>query len=880
MRPVPLTTLKGGINRLRTKGAPRADQLYDLLNGYIDLAGGVSPREGTIRVASLTDQTVGLCAVNGVFHVFATSLVSVPPGYQCDVLAHPTDSALTLTRIWYASPFMGFLYVVAEFSNGDVFHYWLQSSGPWGANTVYYDGDIVLPSTPNGIAYQATRNLDPYSTWSTNTRIALNTIVEPTVYTGFVYKATAVAGANPHTGVVEPNWPTVENATVQEFGDFGASSTASSDLDPTTAEPLSSTITDRYGNSSTIAGQAGTVSSQTTAAAASTDVTTWAAGTTYPPGSVVQPTTSQGAFIGAIPNGDFEAGANGDWVLGSGTSIQNSVVYQGTKSLQLTVAGGEVNATMNSYGEVTPGQSVTVTAYGNPNNTGSNLSLILALRWYDSSDTFLSENRTGFNQGGGYRPITLTATAPAGATRVRVRLIAANGTSSKTGYFDLVSWDLQQPAQVSNFLYEAVQANSAASGTSEPAWPTVAGNTVVDGGVTWRAIGTSIITWTAIPILKSGGSEPTWPTTIGNSVADGNMSWVAVNRQITDSKCPNSVAVAAGASHIFAGDDDITSFSAAVDPTDWTTAANAGYLPTGLNNYGNNPVAMLALYRSNLMVFNSGGYQMWQIDPDPQNMALLDAQPVGSIWPRAAQAVANDLLFLTEVGVRNLGTVGATANMQIGDTGQPVDPIVRAALRVGTYDPLSLYYPGRGQYWLIFGPEAFVLTINGKAQKSWSRYVFPDTIEAWTLNEGKLYLRTGGDLVWQFDDATLVDDFGGANTPFIGRMQWPYLDTGALGYNKMLVGIDLVGSGAVTIQVGWNENDPTSFSDDPGFSTSPSVTAAYTIAAADTVPGTPIPIPLNAASYSLVLTFAGNQAWSWQATNMYVTDAGGGGRTG
>src|SRR5208282_628096 len=119
---------------------------------------------------------------------------------------------------------------------------------------------------------------------------------------------------------------------------------------------------------------------------------------------------------------------------------------------------------------------------------------------------------------------------------------------------------------------------------------------------------------------------------------------------------------------------------------------------------------------------------MWQIDPDPQNMALLDAQPIGSIWPQAAQSVANDLLFLTEVGVRNLGTIGATANMAIGNTGQPIDPLIVAAIQANTGQPFplnymfSIYYPGRGQYWLIFGNQAFVLTINGdQGNKSWAR---------------------------------------------------------------------------------------------------------------------------------------------------------------
>jgi hypothetical protein len=488
----------------------------------------------------------------------------------------------------------------------------------------------------------------------------------------------------------------------------------------------------------------------------------------------------------------------------------------------------------------------------------------------------------------------VTGTAPANAAHCRVALRAGSGTNSRnTGYADLVIWNLETPAAISNFLYEAVQPAAATSGSTEPVWPTTAGDTVIDGGVTWKAIGTSIITWQAIPIMYSGTTEPAFPTVLGNAVQDTSsytsldghvtntsMSWEYTSRQVTDVNDPNSKAVALGASHVFAANNDIVSFSAAVNPTDWTSTSNAGYLPTGLNNYGANPAAVLALYRSNLMVFNSGGYQMWQIDPDPANMALLDAQPVGSIYTRAAQSVANDLLFLTEVGVRNLGTIGATANMQVGSSGQPIDPLVKAQLQAATYDPISLYYPGRGQYWLFFGPQAFVFTVNGAGLRTWSRYIFPDTITDWTLNAGILYLRTAGNLVWQFDQNTLVDDYGGANVVFNGVVQWPYLDLDALGINKMLVGVDLVGTGEVIIQIGFSEADPTTFNDNAGFSTSANVTAQYTVTVDDTVPGTPIPIPINAPSYTLILTFPGNQAWTWQAANLYSTSASGAGATG
>lgn len=884
MRPVPLTALRAGINRLVTKGDASADQLYDLVNAYITQDGSIVPREGTVRHAVLDALTKGLCSVNGVFNVFATTLVPVPDGYRCNRLIHPTNPAANLVKIWFAKPFMGFLYVVAEFSDGGVYHYWLQSNGTWAANTVYKNGAIVTPTVENGLAYQAQRNMPQNPVWQPQRTVALNDVVEPTEYNGYAFKAIAVAGDSPHTGSIEPSWPAVEAATVQEFGDFDQSRSAADETSRSGAQPLGSNITDRYGNSSTIANSnIGTPGTATPAVPAQTTVTTWAPGTLYVPGSVVRPSTGQGAFIGAVPNGDFEAGNDGNWVLGAGWTFQSTGQYQGNFCVQSAQNHSAAYITMFDFGEVTPGQSVTASAYLNPNNNGADMSMVLVLRWYDDTDTFLSEtpdvsNSANWHQGHGYRKVTVTGTAPANAAHVRVAIWSSTGTDPGPCFADLVTWDLQTPAAVSNFLYQAVQANAATSGTTEPAWPTVSGNTVIDGGVTWQAIGTSIITWEAIPIMKSGASEPAWPASPGLSVVDGDMSWVAITRQV--SGAPNSKAVCLGASHVFAGDNDIVPFSAAVDPTDWVSANNAGYLPTGLNNYGDNPVAMLALYRSNLMVFNAGGYQMWQIDPDPANMALLDAQPVGSIYTRAAQAVANDLLLLTEVGVRNIGTVGATANMQVGETGQPVDPIVKAQLKLGTYDPLSLYYPGRGQYWLIFGPQAIVLTINGRNKKTWSRYLFPAEITDWTLDNGQLYLRMSDNRVLRLDEAALQDDVGGTPTDFSGTIQWPYLNAGVLGVNKMLVGVDLVGTGQVTIQIGFNQADPTSFSDHADFATSQSVTAPYTISAADSVPGTPIPIPLNAPSYSLILKFAPNQAWEWEAANLYVTDASGGGVTG
>lgn len=985
MRSQALSTLRGGINRLRVKGLASAAALYDLVNGYITVDGGTVVREGTIRAATLDNTTVGLMAMNGIFNVFSTALEAVPSGYADNVLVNPNNSALTLTKIWFAKPFLGFPYVVAQFSDGSIFHYWLQNNGSWAANTVYDTGAIVIPDTPNGLAYQAQRQAPPNSNWSPNSSISLNDKVEPNEYNGYYFKAVAVVGSNPHTSGTEPVWPTTTGATLQEFGDFDQSSSdngTTGQVTSTVATPLGSNITDRYGDSSEIAGQTGTVASAIPTVKAANVVTTWAAGTVYAPGAVVKPSTGQGAFIDAIPNGDFEAGNDGNWTLGTGWTIGTSLPYQGNMAAEYAHTGaGNSECTMFDFGVVTPGQSVTASCYAEGDSDGA---IYLKLKWYDSTDTHISDTMSSTHSGGGgtnpgaYSLLVVTGSAPAGAAHVRVSILYTTGSgAARAGRADLAVWNLETPAAVSNFLFEAVQAGSATSGSTEPAWPTTAGNTVLDGGVTWEAIGTSIITWQAIPIMQSGGSQPVFPTTIGATINDPStytdlngvtentsMTWVTIDRHISDSKNPNTNVVLIGASHVFAGSNDIVPFSAAVDPTDWSSANNAGYLPTGLNIYGDNPVAVLALYRSNLMAFNANGYQMYQIDPDPANIALLDAQPTGSRYTRAAQSVANDLLFLTEVGVRNISTTGAQANMQVGSLGQPVDPLVKAQLKAGTYDPISIYYPGRGQYWLIFGPLAFVLTINGTSQKTWSRYIFPDVITDWTINGKTLYLRSAGNLVWQVDDSTLVDDLGttanglavlGAITPgtlytpgtyvavpltggsgtgaqatitvgsggtvtsvvisapgnnyvggnalsataasiggtgsgfsipvvntgvwFQGIMQWPYLDLSSFGTNKMLYGVDVVGDGTLSLQIGFNQQDATTFNDNAGFSTSLNVTPPYMVNLTDTLPDEPIGIPCNAPSYTVIMTFPGNQKWTWEASNIYLTDQSGGGAT-
>ena len=263
MRPLTLTTIRGGINRLRPRGGARPDVLYDLVNGYVTEVGTIKSRPGTERVATLPSETRGLCAFQGVLHTFCHKFVAVPEGYKLSILQHP-DPELdeygyyfdapeenpngVLEKIHFSEPFLGGLYVVAEFADGQVFHYWLRPGSTWQANTVYGQDTFVEPTVPNGILYQATRLGDPLPTWQKDEPrydatdpYEPQSEIEPTVYNGYYYRCIDVAGPNPRSGTTEPEWPTVEGYTITERTDTGLPEETT--LDNAAPPPAGSTTT-------------------------------------------------------------------------------------------------------------------------------------------------------------------------------------------------------------------------------------------------------------------------------------------------------------------------------------------------------------------------------------------------------------------------------------------------------------------------------------------------------------------------------------------------------------------------------------------------------------------------------------------------------------
>lgn len=486
----------------------------------------------------------------------------------------------------------------------------------------------------------------------------------------------------------------------------------------------------------------------------------WQPGTIYAPGSLVQPASAPPSQPDQVTNGGFESGNTG-WTLAAGFSIGqfgNGTHFQGTWSLQWDLTG-EARAINNNATEVVPGQVINANCQVQQGASSSgDAGARVEVLWYDASDDFISASPgnlidSGSNQT--WKQSSVAAVAPANAAFARFSVSAFRTGGGDELWIDNCSWDAIVNGLPDGLVFRAVQAIAGFSGSSEPVWPLSVGLQVVDNEVTWEAVFASRVTWEASPILVSGSYEPVFPEAPNATVADGTILWTAMDWRVT--QAPQSKVVAIGASKIFAADEDIIPFSATVNPLDWTTPEDAGYIPFGFNTFGATPVTALGLYRSNLVAFNSEAYQMWQIDEDPANMAILDASPIACLFPKSVQPVSNDLVMCTPEGVRNIGIAGASTNLQAGYFGAQMDPLVLAKIRQGLI-PFALFWPSMGQYWLIFGAEAFVLTMNGGAKdQSWSRYVFPEELTYWAILDGDLYLRAGS-LVWIVDPEALLDD--------------------------------------------------------------------------------------------------------------------------
>lgn len=179
---------------------------------------------------------------------------------------------------------------------------------------------------------------------------------------------------------------------------------------------------------------------------------------------------------------------------------------------------------------------------------------------------------------------------------------------------------------------------------------------------------------------------------------------------IVDVNMPRSGIMVTAAGRIFAASDDglTVRFCKVGDPSDWSAAGNAGFLPVSQHFASGQRVYALGLYQGKLAVFTDQSIQLWTIDPDPTAMALdRVVDGVGTRHHSSLVSLYGDLLFLSETGVRSLTTLSNAAFPTDVDVGLPVKPFTKSPRNLtrfsnGGFQPavIALAAGPVAQYWV------------------------------------------------------------------------------------------------------------------------------------------------------------------------------------
>ena len=252
MRQFSISSAKAGMTRLRNKGGASKDSFYTLRNCYVTTDRSVVPRPGSVLDTTLpAGLTKGLMMFRGKLYVFASEYQEITdPKYRLIVLQHPdAANSSPLLAIHFAQPFLGYPYVVASFDDDPnaAYHYWLEGEGAdnvaWAADTPYDIGAVVQPTVQTGYVYRAHRIGEPGIAWAPSVEREVDDVIEPTQQNGFEYVVIETYGSPARSGTVEPTWIAQDGAIVIEEADLTPATPPPSTGGPT--PPPS--VEDRYG---------------------------------------------------------------------------------------------------------------------------------------------------------------------------------------------------------------------------------------------------------------------------------------------------------------------------------------------------------------------------------------------------------------------------------------------------------------------------------------------------------------------------------------------------------------------------------------------------------------------------------------------------------
>lgn len=307
----------------------------------------------------------------------------------------------------------------------------------------------------------------------------------------------------------------------------------------------------------------------------------------------------------------------------------------------------------------------------------------------------------------------------------------------------------------------------------------------------------------------TGATEPNWPTTVAATVVDNGVTWTCRAKVITDSNCPHSESFTVLSSKVWTPGSKVVRYCATNAPRDWTTADDAGFLPTGVQALGSDDPVGVGRFRKKLAVAHDDAIQTWDVDPDPANNSFDELLEVGTELPHTLENLGQDLFVLSPFGFRALSLLqNVDGSLSDIDTGGPVDDQVATDV-AGLNDvhaPQTIFYRGGGQLWTHVGSgKVWVYTYSRYSKvKAWSFYQFPFDIDDMAELKNILYLRSGDD-VYQVDKTLFADE----SVAYEVNALMPYQAMKKSGQLKQFMGMDAVMKGSASVSFLWDPDDDT-----------------------------------------------------------------------
>lgn len=121
-----------GLDLRKGASVSDANRLRVLDNCFVTTGKTIRKRPGLATVATLETGTQGLRAAAGKLNTFYSvgTITHANTLFKSNKIAHPTLPAMGVQKIHYADSFNGYLYVSAQYQNGDIRHHYLDGTIP------------------------------------------------------------------------------------------------------------------------------------------------------------------------------------------------------------------------------------------------------------------------------------------------------------------------------------------------------------------------------------------------------------------------------------------------------------------------------------------------------------------------------------------------------------------------------------------------------------------------------------------------------------------------------------------------------------------------------------------------------------------------------